>query len=198
MNLIRPADAEEVVGAWLVALSETDIPSLFTLSRQTVPLLEGSDRNKVAKGAYIIHGSETETPDITLVATGAEVSRAIETAKLLKGNVRVVSMPSMKHFDRQPKEYKRSILPTSKSLVVSIEAWGSLPWARYAHAGFHMHTFGLSAPQATLYEHFGFSPKNMAEKIESWKKGLNGEIPGVGEFEELLNGFMEGKHYAGH
>ena len=197
INLIRPADAEEVVGAWLIALNE-DCPSLFALSRQGVPLLEGTNREGVAKGAYIVHGG-LGTPDITLVATGAEVYRAIEAAKLLVKEthyeVRVVSMPSMKHFDRQPASYRRSILPTSKSLVVAIEAWHSFGWARYAHAGCHMHTFGHSAPAATLYEHFGFSPGHIAEKVGKWAKGKRKEgggwdVPGVGEFEELLLGHV--------
>lgn len=198
INLIRPADAEEVIGAWQVALTE-DIPSIFTLSRQGVPLLEGSNRNGVAKGGYIVHGGD-EKPDIVLIATGAEVCRAIEIAQVLSKEsnhkVRVVSMPSMKHFDRQQASYRRSILPSSTSLVIAIEAWGSFGWARYAHAGCHMHTFGHSAPQEVLYEYFGFGIKNIAEKVREWvegrrKEGGGWEIPGVGEFEELLLGHVK-------
>ncbi len=192
MNFIRPADAEEVIGAWILALKDEDHPSLFTLSRQTVPLLAGTDRTKVPLGGYIVHGSDIEKPDLTLVATGAEVSRAIETAKLLaKLKVKVVSLPSQKHFDAQPASYRQSILPTKTSLVIAIEAWGSFGWARYAHAGAHMHTFGLSAPAAQLYEHFGFAPKNLAEKITNYVEKLNGELPSVGEFEELLLGYVK-------
>jgi len=188
MNFVRPADAEEVVGAWLLALRDEDHPSLFTLSRQPLPLLEGTDRNQVLRGAYAVYGPEN--PQLTLIATGAEVSRTIEVAKLLPNlRVRVVSMPSMQHFDRQPRSYRRSVIPPD-SLVVAIEAWGSLGWARYAHAGCHMHTFGMSAPQATLYEYFGFKPENLAEKIGRWaegrKEGDKYTLPGVGEFEELL------------
>ncbi|KAK8853030.1 transketolase [Kwoniella newhampshirensis] len=200
MNFIRPADAEEVAGAWLLALEDEDHPSLFALSRQPVPLLPGTDRTKIPLGAYIVQGSEDETPDLTLVASGAEVARAIETAILLPDyKVRVVSMPSQKHFDEQPSSYRRSVLPSNRSLVVAIEAWGAYGWARYAHAGCHMSTFGLSAPQAQLYENFGFSPKNMAEKIVAWAKPLRQkdgwDIPGVGEFEELLHNATE--HHAG-
>lgn len=198
LNFIRPADAEEVMGSWLLALKDEDHPSLFALSRQAVPLLEGTDRNKVAKGAYPIYGSDS--PQFTLIATGAEVSRAIEVAKLLEKDgkrVRVVSMPSQEHFDRQPKSYKRSVLPQD-SLIVAIEAWGSLGWAKYAHAGAHMHTFGMSAPANTLYEFFGFEPSHLVKKITQWsdeyKKGDGYEMPSVGDFEELLLGVQPEHH----
>jgi dihydroxyacetone synthase len=194
-NLIRPADAEEVVGAYLVALQEENKPSLFALSRQAVPLLEGTDRNKVAKGGYVVYGDESTTPDITLLATGAEVARAIEVAKKLSSkldsSIRVVSMPSLKHFDAQPAAYRRSVIPSNKSLVVAIEAYASFGWAKYAHGGCHMHSFGHSAPQQTLYDHFGFGIDNMTEKIGKWaesRRGQDGqwELPCVGEYEELL------------
>ncbi|KAJ9099731.1 hypothetical protein QFC20_005609 [Naganishia adeliensis] len=195
-QLIRPADAEEVMGAWQLALADenADTPSLFALSRQAVPLLEGSDRNKMAKGAYVVYGQDVE-PEVTIVATGSEVSRAITTAKALASTnkVRVVSMPSQKHFDAQSVEYRQAVLPTSKSLVVAIEAWSSYGWARYAHASCSMHTFGYSAPQEQLYEKFGFKPEHMASKIDAWVqkwKALE-RLPSVGEFEELLLGYAQ-------
>jgi dihydroxyacetone synthase len=145
MNLIRPADAEECMGMWTLALDEEskDTPSIFTLSRQPVPLLAGTDRTKVKLGAYVIHGAEHAKPDITIIATGAEVYRAIETAELLgkTRKIRVVSMPSQRHFDLQSAEYKRETLRTSDSLVVAIEAWAAYGWAKYAHASVSMHTF---------------------------------------------------------
>ncbi|KIR57904.1 transketolase [Cryptococcus bacillisporus CA1873] len=196
INLIRPADAEECMGMWLLALSEqsANTPSIFALSRQPVPLLSGTDRAKVAQGAYVVYGDD-KNPDITIIATGAEVARAIESAKLLKSvkKVRVVSMPSQKHFDNQTAEYKESVLKSSIALVIAIEAWASYGWARYAHASLSMHTFGHSAPQQQLYEHFGFSPKAMAEKIDEWaaKWQTKGGRPGLGDFEELLLGYTQ-------
>jgi dihydroxyacetone synthase len=195
-QLIRPADAEEVMGAWQLALADenADTPSLFALSRQAVPLLEGSDRNKMTKGAYVVYGQDVE-PEVTIVATGSEVSRAIATAKVLTSTnkVRVVSMPSQKHFDAQPLGYRQSVLPTSKSLVVAIEAWSSYGWARYAHASCSMHTFGYSAPQEQLYEKFGFKPEHMASKIDAWVQKWKAQerLPSVGEFEELLLGYAQ-------
>jgi dihydroxyacetone synthase len=198
INFIRPADAEEVIGAYLVALNDEIHPSIFTLSRQPLPLLKGTDRHQVSKGGYVIVGDESTTPDVTLLATGGEVFRAVEVASQLSQSglkTRVVSMPSFKHFDAQPYSYRRSVIPAGESLVVAIEAWGSYGWARYAHAGCHMHTFGHSAPQDTLYDHFGFGIKNLVDKIGGWVETRRTEqgwsLPGVGEFEELLMGTLE-------
>lgn len=205
IHFFRPADAEEVIGAWSAALSDADHPSLLSLSRQAVPLLPGTDRSKVSKGAYVIHGpKEGESADLVIIGTGCETSRVVKVAEKLessgavaKGKVRVVSMPSQQHFDRQSVEYRRSVLPLTTTPVVAVEAWGSLSWPRYAHAGCFLHTFGLSAPQDVLYEHFGFGVDNLTEKIGSWVQGLGGKVPGVGEFDELLDGHMKDKHYAG-
>ncbi|WVQ67995.1 transketolase [Kwoniella botswanensis] len=197
INLIRPADAEECMGMWQLALDDKskDTPSIFALSRQPVPLLDGSDRSKVQLGAYVVHGLDVEEPELTIIATGAEVARAIETAKLLQTikRVRVVSMPSQRHFDQQSPEYRESVLKQTSSLVVAIEAWASYGWAKYAHASLSMHTFGHSAPQQQLYEYFGFEPDNMATKIDSWAANWKskGRLPGLGEFEELLLGSVQ-------
>lgn len=196
INLLRPADAEEVMGCWLLAMSEQEAntPSIFALSRQPVPLLEGSKRDGVAKGAYSVleTGSDGDI-GLVIVATGAEVSRAVELAKslapIIKERIRVVSMPSQRHFDAQPASYRRELLhPSSTTLVLALEAWSSYGWARYAHASLSMHSFGYSAPQQTLYEKFGFGVDHMQEKATAWigRWRKQGEVPGVGEFEELL------------
>lgn len=195
MNFIRPADAEEVVGAYMLALKDENHPSIFALSRQALPLLEGTDRDGVAKGGYIVVGHASTPPDLTLLSTGGEVFRAVEVAKKLsRYTVRVVSMPSFRHFDAQPASYRRSVIPSNQSLVVAIEAWAAYGWARYAHAGCHMHSFGHSAPGETLYNHFGFGVDNLTEKIGAWAEsrradgGKAWDIPYVGEFAELLLG----------
>ncbi|BEJ18270.1 hypothetical protein CspHIS471_0705470 [Cutaneotrichosporon sp. HIS471] len=181
IELFRPADAEEVMGAWTASL-QGEMPVILALSRQPVPLLPGSDRAGVAKGGYVV--LDTQAPELVLLATGAEVSRAIDTAALLPYRVRVVSLPSTTRFDAQSREYRRSVIPADVP-TVAIEAWASMGWAKYAHAGAHMHGFGLSAPQEVLFEHFGFAPANLAKVIGEWVKGLDG-VPGVGDFEELL------------
>lgn len=132
---------------WITALDEksSSTPSIFALSRQPVPLLAGTDRAKVIKGAYVVFGAECEDPELTIIATGAEVARAIEVVEYLsavdKARIRVVSMPSQRHFDLQSAEYRHSVLRPSTSLVVAIEAWASYGWAKYAHASLSMHTF---------------------------------------------------------
>jgi dihydroxyacetone synthase len=194
LNLIRPCDAEETIGAWLLALKDVDHPSIFALSRQPVPLLPGTSRDGVARGAYTILDTKPEASkrDLVLISTGAEVARAVEVAEKLSDlAVRVVSMPCMTRFDAQPYEYRRSIIPADESPVVAIEAWSSFGWARYAHAGLHMHTFGMSAPQQTLFEIFGFGVDDMVTRIAAWRDGLKGRLPGVGQFEELLLGVAD-------
>jgi dihydroxyacetone synthase len=141
-NLIRPADAEEVLGAWEVT------PTLMCLTRQPVPLLDNSGRSKVHLGAYpvFVNYSTSDDPELVLIASGSEVAATVEAAKRLSAYcVRVVSMPVQSLFDRQPALYRREVLATGKALAVGIEAWGSYGWARYAHASLSMHTFGLSA-----------------------------------------------------
>jgi dihydroxyacetone synthase len=197
LNFIRPADAEEVIGAWLLALKDTEHPTLLALSRQAVPLLEGTKREGVEKGGYVVYGDEKEQPDLVILATGAEVSRAVQAAEKLasdnKLKTRVVSMPSLQHFDVQPASYRRQVIPKG-ALVVALEAYASFGWARYAHAGCHMHSFGHSAPAPLLYEHFGFGVDNIASKVGKWvesrkaKDGSGWELPEVGDFDELLLG----------
>ncbi|KAK0223088.1 Transketolase, thiamine diphosphate binding domain-containing protein [Armillaria fumosa] len=170
-NLLRPADAREVL----------------------VPHLNGTDRSKVAKGVYVVWESHEDTvPEITLIGTGSEVALCLKVGELLvPRRVWVVSMPS-----RQTKAYKEDLLGVGKALVVAVEAWGSYGWARWAHASVSMHTFGLSAPQETLYEIFGFEPQTVADKIwdlvsrRSRQYGVI-KLPGVGEFEELLVGYAK-------
>lgn len=156
-----------------------------------------SDRLKVAKGAYVIDDVEDgSVPQLTLVGTGSEVNLGVEAAKLLRAapyniKTRVVSMPCMALFDKQSKEYRNSVIPSDKSLVVGLEAWSSYGWARYAHASCSMSTFGLAAPYSKVFDHFGFSPKKVTEVVSDFVKrhsGADGQVqlPGVGAFEELL------------
>ncbi|KAL1404879.1 hypothetical protein Q8F55_008490 [Vanrija albida] len=191
MTFLRPADAEEVMGAYLVAAGETHAnrPSIISLSRQNLPLLPGTDRNKVKLGAYVVHGDDKAA--ITLVATGSEVSLAVQVADKLAAQglaARVVSMPSQVHFDAQPEAYRRAMLPTRESLVVSIEAYVSTGWAKYAHAGAHMVGFGHAAPADMLYEYYGFGVDNLTRRIGEFYHEHAGNLPAAGEYVELLEG----------
>ncbi|KAK0209084.1 transketolase [Desarmillaria ectypa] len=172
-NFIRPADAEECMSAWKIALDSPHTPSLFALSHQPVPLHEKSDRSKVKLGAYPIFSTSSDDshPQLIIISSGSEVTRSIEVAKRLGDesnlHVRVVSMPSQVHFDKQSYEYCDSVLGNGKALVVAIEAWSSYGLAHYTHASFSMHTFRQSAPQATLYGIFGFGVDNITAKVQA-------------------------------
>ncbi|KAF5371185.1 hypothetical protein D9758_004210 [Tetrapyrgos nigripes] len=201
-RLWRPADAEETMAAWINAIGEGEGPSVLCFSRQPLPLLEHSDRQGAWRGAYVVHPeSSGSPPKLVLVATGSEVSLAIRVAQKLSSTVsdlpiRVVSTPCLSIFDQQDEEYRKKTIPSTTALVVSVEAWTSFGWARYAHAAVSMTTFGHSGPQAALFEYFGFGVDNVTKVVGDWvgkwstvsggKRELR--IPGVGDFQELLHG----------
>jgi len=193
LKLWRPADAEEVMAAWQYAIEGEPGPSVLCFSRQPVPLLDGSDRAGAGKGAYTLATfppSDAGAPRVVLIGTGSEVALVVAAAKRLAGQgipTSVVSMPCMELFDKQPAAYRREVLPSGKALVVAVEAWCSFGWARYAHASVSMHGFGHSGPQADLFEMFGFGEANLARVVgEFVGRHAEGDVPGVGEFEELL------------
>jgi transketolase len=155
LTVIRPADANETVAAWQYALSQKEEPVALILSRQNLPILEGTvgiDRNTIAKGAYILSEAQDGQPQGILIATGSEVSLALEAQiKLLeKGiRVRVVSMPCRELFDRQPEEYKNHVLPRHIKARVAVEAAHPMGWERYVGekgAVVGIDRFGASAP----------------------------------------------------
>ena len=161
LHVMRPADANETVGAWVHALQRTDGPTAILLTRQGVPVLEGSQRD-VSKGAYVVHepAGDGELHGI-LVATGSEVSLAVEVAGRLEAQgkrTRVVSMPCWKAFDAQSDEYKESVLPKAVTRRLSVEAGVGLGWERYASQHQGIDRFGASAPASILAEQFGFTP----------------------------------------
>ncbi|KAK9720255.1 Transketolase [Basidiobolus ranarum] len=164
--VLRPADGNEVSGAYLVALKNSTRPSVIALTRQNLPQLEGSSIENVFKGGYVLQGSNK--PQIILVATGSEVSIIVDAAKELekKGiSARIVSMPSMELFEEQEQSYKESVFPEGIP-VLSVEAMSTFGWSRYAHASIGMKGFGSSAPYEKLYERFGFTPSNISEKAQ--------------------------------
>lgn len=159
---IRPCDGNETAGAYKVAIENSKRPSIIVCSRQGLPNLPASTIDNVSKGAYTVHETNA-SPDCIVIATGSEVSIAIEGAKALESqgkSVRVVSMPCMELFDEQSAEYKESILPSSVTARVSIEAGSTFGWDRYVGSGgksIGVDTFGASAPGPKLYEEFGIT-----------------------------------------
>ncbi len=167
----RPCDVVETAEAWQLAISENKRPSLLALSRQNLPLLRNSAKNNLtAKGAYVISPAENER-QATIIATGSEVSVAVEVQKLLQAegiDIAVVSMPCMELFEEQSENYQLEVLGTKP--VISIEAGSTFGWNRYAQKTIGIDTFGASAPAGKLYDYFGLTPEHMCEEIKLFLK----------------------------
>ncbi len=167
LTTIRPADALETLEAWKFAVAHKG-PTTLVLSRQKLPYLGDRDA-AVAKGGYVIHGGDKK-PDVIFIATGSEVSLAIDAAKLLdaKGTAtRVVSLPSFELFLQQDEAYREKILPSDVRARVSVEAGSTFGWHRFVGPNgiaIGLDRFGASAPAAALAKAFGFTPEDIAKQ----------------------------------
>lgn len=174
MSTWRPADATESVVAWKTGIQRRNGPTSLIFSRQGLPAQPRTDAQvaNIAKGAYVLVDCG-QTPEVILIATGSEIGLAVDSAIALTAEgtkVNVVSMPSTDTFDAQDAAYKESVLPTSVTKRVAIEAAHVDYWAKYV--GFAgdvvgMSTFGESAPGADLYKHFGFTVENVISKVKN-------------------------------
>ena len=167
----RPADATESAVAWKNAVERQKAPTSLIFSRQGLPALSRTSTQvtDIAKGGYILKDS-VGTPDVILIATGSEVSLALEAAESLGDNVRVVSMPSTNIFDAQDANYKESVLPAGVTKRVAVEAAHTDFWYKYVGLSgkvVGMTTFGESAPGNVLLEHFGFTVDNVVNTVKS-------------------------------
>lgn len=168
LNVVRPADANETAAAWKAVLEDIHAPSGLALSRQNLPILEGTSTEGVAKGAYVLADSEG-TPDVILVATGSEVHLAVEAKKTLDADgvaTRVVSAPCLEWFDAQDAEYRESVLPAAVKARVSVEAGISMSWHRItgdAGENVSIEHFGASADAKTLFREFGFTAEAVVD-----------------------------------
>ena len=171
----RPADATECAAAWYFATNKKDAPTALVLSRQNLPQLDGSSQEAL-KGGYILEDSVKDTPDAIIIATGSEVSLAVEAKKELAAeniDVRVVSMPCMDLFEDQPDEYKDAVLPKNVTARVGVEALSEFGWGKYIGINGEfvgMKSFGASAPGNQLFEHFGITKDAVVAAV---KKTLN-------------------------
>lgn len=166
MVTIRPADGNEVGGAYKVALNNAHGPTTMALSRQGCAVLEGTSVDAVAKGAYPL--KPVDGAQLLLVATGSEVQLAVSSLPALAEagiKAAVVSMPSWELFEAQSDEYKQSVFPAGVP-VLSIEAAATCGWERYSHAQMGINTFGMSGPGPKLYEHFGFTVDGILAKAK--------------------------------
>lgn len=175
INVFRPADATETAAAWYSAITSKNTPTVLALSRQNLPQIEGSSKEAL-KGGYIIAESIKAKPDAIIIASGSEVSLAVDAKKELmeKGfDIRVVSMPCMDIFEQQSDEYKEKILPQTVEKRLVVEAGSSICWGKYL--GFKgksvtIDTFGASAPANVLFKKYGFTVEIVVNKALSMLK----------------------------
>lgn len=174
LNVYRPADARETQAAWYQAVTSKSTPTALVLTRQNLTVEEGTDFDKVSKGAYVVHETAADF-DTILLASGSEVNLAVASAKALESEgykVRVVSIPSTDVFDAQDQAYKEEVLPNAVRRRVAIEMAASLPWYKYVGldgAVIGIDTFGASAPAAKIIEEYGFTVENVVGTV----KGMN-------------------------
>ncbi|APC40162.1 transketolase [Clostridium estertheticum] len=170
MVVFRPADSKETAAGWYLAIAKSEGPVSLVLTRQTLPLYNGSSKEAL-NGGYILKDSVKETPDVILIASGSEVELIFKASDELKKkgiDARVVSMPSFELFDRQSKEYKEKILPSNVRARVAVEAASSFGWHKYVGldgAVISIDHFGASGKAEILFEEFGFTVNNVVDTV---------------------------------
>ena len=170
-NVFRPADATETIAAWYSAVTSKETPTALVLTRQNLPQLAGSSKEAL-KGGYVVADSSKETPDAIIIASGSEVSLSIEAKEALAKegvDVRVVSMPCMDIFEKQPLEYKEKVLPKAIRARVAVEALSEFGWGKYVGLDGKtvcLDRFGASAPADVLFKEFGFTVDNVVKAVK--------------------------------
>lgn len=175
MVILRPMDAPETSESWKIALQRENGPTCLVLTRQNLPVYDRpalgmNPAELTSKGGYVL--TEDQGFDRIIMASGSEVEIAVEAKKILNKNefkVRVVSMPSCELFDQQSPEYKESVLPNSVRKRLAVEAGSTLSWHKYTGLDgkvVGLDHFGASAPFEKLYQEFGLTPENVAEKVK--------------------------------
>jgi transketolase len=172
---VRPGDANETALAWRFALEQTETPTALVLTRQGLPIANPADipDDAIHRGAYVLREASNGEADLILIATGSEVHICVGAAELLEeGGIatRVVSAPCLDRFAEQDQDYRDNVLPPDVRARVSVEAASPLGWSTWVGEdgeAIGMTTFGASAPQPALYEHFGFTPEKVAERARA-------------------------------
>ncbi|TYB70372.1 transketolase [Nonomuraea sp. PA05] len=168
LDVVRPADANETAYAWKTVLEHTDRPAALALTRQNLPVVEGTSAEGVARGGYVLREASDGQPKVILIATGSEVEIALNGRELLESQgipTRVVSMPCVEWFNGQDTAYRQTVLPSSIRARVAVEAGIALGWHEYVgECGevVSLEHFGASAPYKTLYEQFGLTAERVA------------------------------------
>lgn len=180
LYVIRPADANETAAGWAEALKAPESPKALILTRQNVPVLEGTKEKAaegVSRGAYVLREASNGTPQVILLGTGSEVQLAVEAAEALEAEniaTRVVSVPCMEWFLEQDQSYIDSVLPADVTARVSVEAGIAMPWHRFTGTkgrNISLEHYGASADYKTLYKEFGITTDAV---VSAAKESLNG------------------------
>lgn len=175
LSVIRPADANETAVAWRVAIERRDGPVALALTRQGVPVIDRSryaSAEGLTRGGYVLADAPGKAPEVVLIASGSEVSVALEAYEKLTAEgiaARVVSLPSWDIFEKQPRDYKHEVLPPAVTARLAIEAAVPLGWERYVGTRgtvIGMRRFGASAPYKVLAEKFGFTAANVVQRAK--------------------------------
>jgi transketolase len=169
MYVYRPCDANEVAIAWKQALESTDHPTGIVLSRQNLPLQEGSRSKDALRGGYIISKERGNEPMLTLIATGSEVALAVKAQEqlLMEGiDVRVVSIPCQELFLKQDGAYIKEVLGNDYSRRMAIEMLSPFGWYRFAPHVMGVETFGKSAPASDVIPDFGFTVEEVVRRVK--------------------------------
>jgi transketolase len=172
MYCVRPGDANETALAWQFAVGQSETPTALVLSRQGLPIQDPDaiPEDAIDRGAYVLRESSKDEADLILIGTGSELHICSQAAELLEDGgiaTRVVSAPCLDRFAEQDEDYRDSVLPPSVRARVSVEAASPLGWSTWIGEdgdAIGMTSFGSSAPQPDLYEHFGFTPEKVAER----------------------------------
>jgi transketolase len=168
LDVVRPADANETVACWRAILEHTDRPAAFCLTRQNVPVFEGTAGPHAGRGGYVLAEADGGSPDVILIGTGSEVQIAMAGRDLLQAagiSARVVSMPCVEWFRAQDAAYREQVLPAAVRARVSVEAGIALGWRDFvgdAGESVSLEHFGASADYQVLYEEFGFTAEHVA------------------------------------
>jgi len=177
LNVFRPADINETLECWEIALKSNNTPSVIALSRQKVPYInpKNDKENKCKKGAYVVNITSHESK-VTLLASGTEVDLALKVQEKLKENnveSKVVSVPCMELFDKQPEDYKNDIMENN-SLIITLEAGSIMSWQKYIKdkgVNIGIDQFGESAPYKEVYDHFDLSEEKIVGFIQKKLRG---------------------------
>ncbi|WP_344727906.1 transketolase-like TK C-terminal-containing protein, partial [Pseudonocardia yunnanensis] len=167
LSFIRPGDANETAHAWRAALERPEGPKGLALTRQNLPVLEGTSYEGVNRGGYVLADASSGEPQLILIGTGSELQIAVDARRVLEDEgvpTRVVSMPCVEWFDEQDEAYRESVLPSAIKARVSVEAGIAQPWYQFTgDAGeiISIEHYGASADYKTLFREFGFTTENV-------------------------------------